>query len=367
MKKEIGKFLFTSSREINYPRNDLFIRSMSKLSKLDVVSPYRENISTGNYFRILYISFVNLIRIYLKLLRNKYSVIFVGFFGQLMILPISFCTKSPIFFDFFVSAFDTIVSDRKLIKESSIIAKLIFKIDQMACRNADIIFFDTNTNLIYFEKLFDLSQEKLRSVYVGCDETIFYPRTTPVDNDLVIYYSSYLPLHGVDIVIKAAKLLSDFSPIRFTIIGNGMEFNKIQKISNSLNLTNVSFIPSIPLIDLPEKIAEASICLGGHFGSTPKAKRVIAGKTFQLLAMRKPVIVGDNEANRELLTHGLDAWMCKMDDPVSLAREIYFLYNNESIRNKISAEGYITFKHKASARALEKNIRTEIYKKVKLN
>lgn len=348
--------LFLSGRESNYPRNQVILTSLQRFSNTDIVSSQRDDISRGSYIRIILQSIKCILKSLPKLICSKYSFIFVGFFGQFIILPISFFTNAPIIFDFFVSAYDTLVFDRKIFKQNSIIANALYKLDYFSCKKAELILVDTQTQGNYFSKIFSIPKEKIKVLYVGCNEELFQPRDLIEDPNLVLYYSTYMPLHGVEIVIQAAKILENISPIRFKLIGEGMGLQEALKLVNKLNVTNISFSPPVPIVELPREIAAATICLGGHFGNTEKAKRVIPGKVFQILAMKKPVIVSDNEANRELFTHGIDAWFCCLNDPNSLANGIKFLHENLELRRKISEEGYRTFKSKAGFQALGKTL-----------
>jgi glycosyltransferase involved in cell wall biosynthesis len=87
-------------------------------------------------------------------------------------------------------------------------------------------------------------------------------------------------------------------------------------------------------------IAQASVCLGGHFSNNSKAQNVIATKTYQFLAMAKPTIVGDNQANAEIFTHREHVYMCTMADPQSLAEAILTLKADPELREKIAWGGY---------------------------
>ena len=350
------KVLFLSGRESNYPRNHIIINSLKKYFLTDVLSTQKQIVSNSSYFQILFQSFICIVKAIPKLIIDKCDALFVGFFGQFIVIPISLLSRKPIVFDLFVSAYDTIVDDRKIIKPDSLIAKVLFSLDKISCRKAKGIFVDTKANLDYFNKLFSIPKEKMRVIYVGCDENLFVSKNLQENPNLVLYYTSYMPLHGVDVILKAAKILENTTPINFKIIGDGIEFLKIQNLAKTLNLNNVSFSPSIPLSELPNEIASASICLGGPFGHTEKANRVIAGKTYQLLAMKKAIIVSNNEANNELLTHGKDAWFCEISDPLSLADAIKYLHKEKSIRKNLGLEGYKTFKKIASLSVIEKNI-----------
>ena len=115
-----------------------------------------------------------------------------------------------------------------------------------------------------------------------------------------------------------------------------------------LGLFVLEFLDFVPPKLMPDIIAEADICLGGHFGRSDKAMRVISGKTFQDIAMGKPTIVGDSPANRELLTHGYDAWFCRMNSPEDLALGIKTLAANPEDRLMIGANARQTFIENAS-------------------
>jgi glycosyltransferase involved in cell wall biosynthesis len=91
---------------------------------------------------------------------------------------------------------------------------------------------------------------------------------------------------------------------------------------------------------LPQYISRASVCLGGHFSLLPKAARVISTKTFQFLAMRKPTIVGDNPATRELFTPGEDICVVLMGDASALAQAIETLADDPGLRQRIALGGY---------------------------
>ena len=343
-----NKVLFVSGRELNYPRNDLIIRALKLFTTVKPIGPHKHLVSRSNYFQIIYQSIIGVIKTVIQTIQHNYSIILIGFFGQFLVPPIARLTKKPIVFDFFISTWDTLVNDREKIRKNSLLSKAARVLDQRSCQSADLILVDTQASLSFYHSRLGVSKEKMKVLFVGCNEDIFYPRNKSEEKGLVLYYSSYMPLHGVDIVVNAAKLLEDQSDLHFRIIGEGQEYQNIQHLVRKLEVSSIDFIPTMPLADLPDQIAKASICLGGHFGASDKARRVIAGKTFQLLAMEKPTIVGDNDANRELLTHGQNAWFCKMNDPEALAEAILLLHKHDKLRKAIAQKGYICFKERAS-------------------
>ncbi len=128
-------------------------------------------------------------------------------------------------------------------------------------------------------------------------------------------------------------------------------------MAQQLGLANISFLPPVPLRRLPEEIAAADICLCGHFSAIPKAARVIAGKTFQCIAMGKPVVVGDNPANRELLTPDVDALFCAMNDPESLAAAIRRLAASAALRRELGQRARQTYLARASQAVINAQVK----------
>jgi glycosyltransferase involved in cell wall biosynthesis len=300
------------------------------------------------------------LRIVAKLIRaskKDFDIAFVGFLGQPLMLLMRKLTAKPIVFDAFLSVYDTLCFDRMVISPHSLAGKIAFWLDQTSCDRANKICLDTQAHAAYFQDTFSVPQDKIESLFVGCDERVFYPRSDQNSIPLVLYYGSYLPLQGIDTIVRAAKQLENIPDLRFRIIGVGIETSRIRKLVSDLRVTNIEFLPPVPLHTLPEQIRQAMICLGGHFGASEKASRVIAGKTFQFLAMGKPTIVGDNLANRELLTHGTDAWFCKMADPDALASSILTLWRDPGLRQQLGQNARNTFVQKASLQALTPKLR----------
>ena len=339
--------LFTCGREPEYPRNAMLLRCFQQNFQ---VTPITDNAKTRVY---------RYLRLTAKLLKttSNYDLMYVGFLAQPLMLLAHILTRNPIMFDAFVSVYDTLCFDRCRFRPSSPICRLAFWLDRMSCEWADIIITDTQAHARFFHRIFDVPFTKLRTIFVGCDENLFYPRRY-INEDplLVLFYGSFLPLHGIETIIKAAKLLQFKSKTHFRIIGSGPEYKRIRNLCKQLGVTNIEFLPAIPLTDLPQEIGKAAVCLGGHFSSIDKAKRVIAGKTFQCLAMGKPTIVGENPANHELLTHRYDAWFCPMDDPKALASAILRLINNPETRDYLGRNAQTTFITHASTEVLSQQV-----------
>ncbi len=352
--------LYLCGREASYPLNQVLIRSFRKFARVDVIA------ESGPRRPILLRSLQVLLSALPRLLSTHYDLVFVGFYGHLLMLPLKALTRAPILFNPFISTFETLVDDRKKFTARSLPARLAFWLDKTACRAASHILLDTQANIEFFSTTFGIERERFSCVYIGSDETLFSPQPEPESNQvIVIYHGSYLPLQGIDSVIHAAALLNADKTIRFHMLGNGLEYERIQKLVAELKVENIDFLPAVPVEKLPAAIARAEIALGGHFSSSSKASRVIAGKTFQDLAMGKATIVGDTSANHELLTHAFDAWFCPVENPRALAESIQTLAQDASLRRAIGSNARQTFLKTASIPVLTGQLQAVAQKVIK--
>ncbi len=331
------KILFLTGREMGYPRNDVLLRAFRRFCDVDAVGiDHRPRSLIRNSLRISLLAAP-------RLLRRSYDLVFVGFYGHLLMLMLGSFTRRPILFDAFVSTYDTLIEDRHFGGENSLVAWAAKQLDRAACRLAERIMLDTQMHVEYFIEQFHLPKEKFVSCPVGCDQDIFYPRPKsvfpPNRHTRVLYYSSYLPLHGVETIVHAAALLRS-EPLLFRLIGTGQTYPAVRRLATQYGLDNIEFLPEIPLELLPQEIANADICLGGHFGASAKAGRVVPGKIYQMLAMAAPIIASNSPANWALLRHKESAYLCPPDNPQALAEAILYLSTHNELRRYLAQGGY---------------------------
>lgn len=339
LSKEFMKVLFLSGREITYARNEVLLRAFRRLGEVDVLATDKQPTSLlTNSLRIAAAALP-------RLLLQSYDLVFVGFYGHLILRLLGGLIRRPLLFDAFVSNYDTLCFDRQRFAPASLPGQAAFWLDQSTCRLADYVLLDTQHHVDYFVQTFNLPAAKLIAIPVGCSEAIYHPqvkpatRSTAAGQTLVLGYTTFLPLHGVEIILHAAAQLQGM-PIHFRVIGAGPLLPAMEMLAASLRLSNLTFAPPVPPATLAAEIAAADICLGGHFGESDKAGRVVPGKIYQMLAMAKPVIAGDTPANRTLLHHGQQALLVSPTDPQALANAIRTLHNDAALRSRLAAQGH---------------------------
>ena len=337
-----------------YPRNRTIIKGLIKNGDKICECHSDKSILSGRWV-ILFLSF----------LKIKCEVIIVGFPGHTDVFLAWILAKifhKKLVFDAFISLYDSRCYDRKDFLPSSWQGKVLWLVDKISCTLPDKVLLDTKTHINYFSQEFDIPVDKFIRVFVGTDEDIFIPKAHISKKSFVIgFHGSYLPAQGVEYILEAAKLLKD-KPVIFSLLGNGQEYGKIRDTANKLSLTNVKFLSKTPYEKLPDFVSQCDIYLGGHFGLTPKAFRVIPNKVFEAIAMRKPVIIGRSPATEELFTDNIDCLMVKHGDPSSLVDAIKLLVEDQELREKISGNAFGFFWEKLTSVKIARGLISDLAK-----
>lgn len=296
-------------------------------------------------------------RAYLRLLgqyrkSREFNFMFVGYIGQFDVFlarALQTFHHKPVIFDAFYSLYDTMVKDRGLYAERSLMAKILKLVDRWSVKCSDLTLLDTNEHIKYFCGEFGLEPERFLAVPLGVDQANFYPRPEPAEHGFmeVLNYSSYIPLHGLEVIVKAAAEIRSCKGIHFTLIGKGQLFPQMKALAEELKLENVSFSEWLSHKELVEKAAAADVLLG-IFGITEKASRVIPYKAYEALALGKPLITGDSPAARELLEDGRHCLLSPMGDAKSLAQKILLLQDEPGLRKSLARNGLELFREKCA-------------------
>lgn len=320
----------------NYSRNRILLKGLSQ-HKVNVIE-----CNDRSHF-LFGLRYLKLISKYVKLKAWDAKVLFVGFPGQTDV-PLAWLIgkifHQKIVFDAFFSLYVSQTFDRKHVTPGSLKSIGYWLVDWLGCFLSDLITLDTNAHINFFVRTFHQSPKKFLRVLVGTDTEIFKPKKLKRHTGVTIgFHGSYLPLQGAPIIIQTAKLLKS-RKFKFMLLGNGIEKAKCERLVKTEKITNVEFLNEVPYEKLPDFIAKTDICLGGPFGASLKSNQVIPNKVYECLAMKKPIIVGQSNALKELLTHKINCYEVGQGSPRKLAAAILDLAKNPKLRAKIASAGY---------------------------
>lgn len=210
--------------------------------------------------------------------------------------------RVPLVADPLISAYDKQVEERGKFPADSRPARRLLAWEGRLLAGADLVLADTTAHADYFRTTLGLPACKLYVVPVGAEESLFHPcpqaRPASAGPLQVIFYGSFIPLQGPQVIVAAARALEG-EPVALTLIGNGPLRGECERAARGLG--NIRFEDWLSYTELPGRICAADVVLG-IFGTTPKAGRVIPNKVYQALACGRAVLTRPSAAYPPALT-----------------------------------------------------------------
>lgn len=274
---------------------------------------------------------------------DAYLVNFRGY--ELLPFVLLIAGRKPVLFDEFINLTEWVVDEHKKIRKNGLAARLLNTVYGWLLRRCRVILMDTPAHAAYAAERSAVPLERYVSLPVGADNALFYPRKSkPSGQFTVLYYGSMLPVHGVNTVLEAAKLLQDTPEISFYFIGGkqGIVDQIVAAASAGLAVRHTQWVP---YDELPNLVATAGVNLGGPFGNTPQSQHVVTGKTYQHLAVGAPTIIGKNASTADF-TDKKHALVVPQANARALADAIHWAYAHPRQLAAIGAAGRKLYEQK---------------------
>jgi len=227
------------------------------------------------------------------------DVVVAGFPGQLDAVVLGMLCRLrrvPVVLEFFISMHETMVTDRALVADGGVLARVMGAVDRTSVRLSTVVLADTPSDAAFIAGLAGVDDERVAVVPISPDPTRFNPaagEATTAEPGLVLFYGTFIPLHGIETIVRAATE-PDCAGMRFRLLGRGQQRADIERLVAETGAP-VEFCEPVPEHDLPAQIAAAQVCLG-VFGTSDKASRVVPNKVVECLAVGRPVITAATPA-----------------------------------------------------------------------
>jgi len=148
----------------------------------------------------------------------------------------------------------------------------------------------------------DVQAAKISIIPNGVDREVFYPRYAEekiraecgLKNEFVCSYVGTIGMaSGLDVVLKAAKLLKDRQrrDIKFLLVGAGAVADELEQQAQGQHLDNVVFLGRRDRRFIPGLLSISDACLV-HLKKARIFETVLPSKIFEAAAMAKPIILG---------------------------------------------------------------------------
>lgn len=275
---------------------------------------------------------------------DEYDILLVGYPGQFDVYLgrlLAWWRRKPMALDILMSL-HLIAEERGLTQKSPLTGKLIFWLEKIGLKLPDLLIADTPEYQEYYCQKYQLDPGRFQLVPLAVDDRVYrpLPHIQPSDDLFrVIYYGTFIPLHGLENIIRAAAALQHLPTIRFDFYGDGQERPFAEQLAASLNLKNVHFHGWFDKEQLPQYIAQSHLVLG-VFGTSKQSLCTIQNKIWEGMIMQRPVITGDARTIREELGHKQHVYLVERNNPQALADGILELSADPALRQRLVQEAY---------------------------
>jgi len=150
---------------------------------------------------------------------------------------------------------------------------------------------------------------------------------------IILTVSRLVEKNGIEDLVRAFKLLiTNYQlPITLKIIGEGRLKNKLQKLTNELNLQDrVKFLGKIKYKDLQQYYAQADVFC------RPSLSEGFGNVFIEAMAANVPVIGTPIGGILDFLKDNQTGWFCKVQNPKSIAEKIKYILDEKN-KDKVAS------------------------------
>jgi colanic acid biosynthesis glycosyl transferase WcaI len=142
-----------------------------------------------------------------------------------------------------------------------------------------------------------------------------------IDRINIVYAGTIGPAQGMDTVLDAALLLKDLSEVQFVLVGDGIDLERLKKLSKSYRLENLKFLGRQPMKLMPSLYMLSDMLLV-HLRDDPLFRITIPHKTLTYLASGKPVLAAVEGDVADVIKAVGAGLTCRPGDPAALAEAV---------------------------------------------
>jgi glycosyltransferase involved in cell wall biosynthesis len=144
----------------------------------------------------------------------------------------------------------------------------------------------------------------------------------PAGKFRVLFAGNMGRAQALDNVIDAARIVAEnCSIVEFVFLGGGLEVNHLKKRATDTGLSNVIFLPPVPMADVGSYLAAAD-CLLVHLRDDPLFAVTIPSKTQAYMAAGKPIIIAVEGNAAELITQSNSGIAVPPNNPGALSEAV---------------------------------------------
>lgn len=223
------------------------------------------------------------------------------------------------------------------LKKDALFVRLAERLEKFLYYRADIITVTTNLKRKYIIEN-GIIDSKVTVIPNGVDREYLDLKTDVNvkehffnNHTFVVLYAGLIGIaQGVEVIIYAANLLKDRDDIKFYIIGEGVEKEKIIKLVNNLKLQNVIFVESLPKENIATFLRNADVTV------IPLKKAsfsdAVPSKLLESLAFNCPVVLSASGESETIVEKSGGGLITEPGNAEELSQSILKLYNDIELK-----------------------------------
>lgn len=255
--------------------------------------------------------------------------------------------KKNIITDYYISEYDTLINDRKILADNSFKAKWVLFKDRVFLKKSNAVIFLNESESFYYQNVAGVNVDvsKIHIIPLCVDykkETFFKENYQEEKKEFnVCWWGTYIPLHGLENLIQAFFHIKNEN-VKLYLFGDSEEKSKSYRkmieengLSDRITIINNCSFANGKLANFLSENCDLAI---GNFGSSEKAKTVLVNKLVDALSLGLPCLTMRTKATSELLTQN-EGIILTDPDPKSIAQNIVHTVNNRVDLARIGNEG----------------------------
>lgn len=278
-------------------------------------------------------------------IKGRYDVLIVSTASYLAVPLARLISRKPIIFDAGWSLYEGVVISRGRYKRNPLARAYIWTIDWLAAKCADVILLETDAQIAFYCKLFNVSRVKCRRLFTGVDESKFvFSEVQKRPEFTALFRGKWMTEAGIECAIEAARLLEG-ERVRLYLMSPGYVAREALPSNTEVDATFYSWD------ELCKRMLACHVSLG-QLSSHERLERTIPHKAFESLALKMPYVTARTAGVSELLTDGYDCLMTQPGSAADLAQKLRALAADPERCRQLSAHAAQTYREKCSERVL---------------